>query len=208
MLTKGSLSRLKDLDWDFAGSLSDSPFSAVHWHPARMASQLATALIGVLSKPGDTVLDPFAGSGTALIEAQRLGRKAMGVDLNPIACQLIRAKTIAKDAVVIRRASRRLIADLEPTLIATPRRRETIVPTGVQAKWYTVRVRSDLSRIWEVVCASRGVARILGEASFQRFSYLCAGKHGIGAMYATTPLRSRTMQEMRSGNSAMSLSAS
>ena len=166
MLTRSSLSRLEDLDWDFTGSLSDSPFSAVHWHPARMASQIATALIGVLSKPGDTVLDPFAGSGTVLVEAQRLGRKAMGVDLNPIACQLIRAKTIAKDAVVIRRASKRLIADLEPTLIATPRRRETIVPTGVQSKWYTAHVRSDLSRIWQVVCASRGVARILGKASF------------------------------------------
>lgn len=35
------------------------------------------------SKPGDTVLDPFAGSGTTGIVAQRLGRDFIGIELNP-----------------------------------------------------------------------------------------------------------------------------
>ena len=35
------------------------------------------------TRPGDWVLDPFAGSGTTLIEARRLGRNALGVELQP-----------------------------------------------------------------------------------------------------------------------------
>ena len=38
------------------------------------------------TKPGDTVLDPFMGSGVVIIEAIKNNRKAIGVDLNPMAC--------------------------------------------------------------------------------------------------------------------------
>ncbi|EOU1807947.1 DNA adenine methylase [Clostridium perfringens] len=40
-----------------------------------------------------TLLDPFCGSGTILYEAQKLGMKTIGVDLNPIAITLSKAKT-------------------------------------------------------------------------------------------------------------------
>jgi 16S rRNA G966 N2-methylase RsmD len=45
------------------------------------------------TKPGDTVLDPFMGSGVVVIEALKNNRKAIGVDLNPIAC-IIASNTI------------------------------------------------------------------------------------------------------------------
>ena len=35
------------------------------------------------TKKGDWILDPFMGSGTSLIEAQRLGRNSIGIDLQP-----------------------------------------------------------------------------------------------------------------------------
>jgi DNA modification methylase len=40
-------------------------------------------LIGLVTKPGDIVLDPFAGSGTTLIACQRTGRRFIGVELEP-----------------------------------------------------------------------------------------------------------------------------
>src|SRR2546426_501078 len=102
MLSPHLISRLRKIDWDFAGSQSESPFSAIHWHPARFASQLPTTLIGLLSEPGQMVLDPFAGSGTTLVEAQRLSRRSIGIDLSPIACMIARAKTLALPASEIK----------------------------------------------------------------------------------------------------------
>src|SRR5881394_161623 len=49
-------------------------------HPARMAPDLAAALINDYTQPGDLVFDPLAGSGTTLVEAVHLGRNALGID--------------------------------------------------------------------------------------------------------------------------------
>ncbi|MCI0660765.1 MAG: site-specific DNA-methyltransferase, partial [Acidobacteria bacterium] len=53
-------------------------------YPARFSPQFAHELIQQFSQPGDTVLDPFMGGGTAIIEALSLGRRAIGVDLNSL----------------------------------------------------------------------------------------------------------------------------
>jgi hypothetical protein len=63
-----------------------------HSYPARMHPLTARRLIESLSRPGDVVLDPFCGSGTVLVEARLLGRRAIGVDLNPLAVRLARLK--------------------------------------------------------------------------------------------------------------------
>jgi hypothetical protein len=56
-------------------------------------------LIERLSSPGDVVHDPFAGSGTTLIEAARLGRIAFGSDINPMA-EVIIAPRIGPEVTV------------------------------------------------------------------------------------------------------------
>lgn len=52
-------------------------------HPTQKSLDLFKYLVGVSSNPGDTVFDPFAGSGTTLIAAYQLGRKALGCELDP-----------------------------------------------------------------------------------------------------------------------------
>src|SRR5262249_30043933 len=42
---------------------------------------------------GDTVVDPFCGSGTVLVEAMGLGRRALGVDASPLAVAIARTRT-------------------------------------------------------------------------------------------------------------------
>lgn len=45
--------------------------------------QLVRSLIHAHSRPGDTVLDPFVGTGTTYLEAKLMGRQAVGIDCNP-----------------------------------------------------------------------------------------------------------------------------
>ena len=69
-----------------------------HTYPARMHPATAARLVGAISGPGATVLDPFCGSGTVLVEAMIAGRRAVGTDLNPIAVRLATLKTTPRDA--------------------------------------------------------------------------------------------------------------
>ncbi|HJZ84673.1 MAG TPA: DNA methyltransferase [Polyangia bacterium] len=59
-----------------------------HVYPARMHPRVAAALVATFSAPGELVLDPFCGSGTVLAEAIAAGRRALGMDLNPLAALL------------------------------------------------------------------------------------------------------------------------
>lgn len=66
-----------------------------HSYPARMHPETAARLIASLSAAGGTVLDPFCGSGTVLVEARRLGRRGLGYDVNPLSRELCWLKTLA-----------------------------------------------------------------------------------------------------------------
>jgi len=57
-------------------------------YPPRVPRRLVERWVG----PGATVLDPFCGSGTTLVEAKLLGHPSIGIDLNPLAVALARAK--------------------------------------------------------------------------------------------------------------------
>jgi len=57
-----------------------------HQYFTKQASNVVSAYIEHYSKEGDTVLDPFCGTGVTAIEALRLNRKAIVADINPLAC--------------------------------------------------------------------------------------------------------------------------
>ena len=57
-------------------------------HPAPMPLGLAVELVLLTTWPGQTVLDPFAGSGTTLVAARRAGRPALGIELDIGYCAL------------------------------------------------------------------------------------------------------------------------
>lgn len=62
-------------------------------YPARFSPVLARTIIEHFTQPGDTVLDPFVGGGTSLVEARALGRNAIGVDISSLAIFISRVKT-------------------------------------------------------------------------------------------------------------------
>ena len=63
-----------------------------HEHPATFPYALAADHIRSWTNEGDLVLDPMAGSGTTLRAAVNLNRRAVGVEVNPDYCDLIRRR--------------------------------------------------------------------------------------------------------------------
>ena len=66
-------------------------------HPAPFPLELATRLVRMFSFTGDTVLDPFCGSGTTMIAALRADRNSIGVEIDPeyyrMAARFLKAET-------------------------------------------------------------------------------------------------------------------
>ena len=86
------IEKLAGLDWDFHGAKTSYLTHGLHPYPAKYIPQIPNALIQELSSVGETVLDIFCGSGTTLVEAQLLKRHSIGIDANPIACLISKAK--------------------------------------------------------------------------------------------------------------------
>lgn len=61
-------------------------------HPAVMPATLAQRCVRMTSRPGDFVLDPYAGSGTTLLAAQCLGRRWVGIELKPAFIDLMQRR--------------------------------------------------------------------------------------------------------------------
>lgn len=87
------INELSNRDWDFREADTQYLTHGLHPYPARMIPQIPHELIPIFTRKGDTVLDPFCGSGTVLVEAKLYGRNAIGVDINPLACLLAKGKT-------------------------------------------------------------------------------------------------------------------
>lgn len=82
-----------DYSWDYRGEKTKSHTHGIHTYPAMFIPQVARRLLEKYSKEGDTICDIFCGSGSALVESRLVGRNAYGIDLNPLAIFLAKAKT-------------------------------------------------------------------------------------------------------------------
>ena len=58
-------------------------------YPTQKPLALLERIINASSNPGDVVLDPFCGCGTAVVAAEKLGRKWIGIDITFIAMDLM-----------------------------------------------------------------------------------------------------------------------
>jgi site-specific DNA-methyltransferase (adenine-specific) len=61
------------MDWTYTGN---------KLHPTQKSVHILTPLIDSFTQPGALVLDPFAGSGSTCVAAQRTGRQYLGIELD------------------------------------------------------------------------------------------------------------------------------
>lgn len=58
-------------------------------HPAPFPLELAYRLVRMFSFVGDTILDPFCGSGTTMLAALKANRDSVGIEIDPVYCKMI-----------------------------------------------------------------------------------------------------------------------
>jgi site-specific DNA-methyltransferase (adenine-specific) len=68
-----------------------------HYHPTQKPVALMTWCIEKAGNPG-TILDPFAGSGTTLVAAKKLGRHFLGFEISPEYCEIARKRIALVEA--------------------------------------------------------------------------------------------------------------
>jgi hypothetical protein len=84
-----TLGRLFEVDAAMARALTHG----FHSYAGRMHPSIARGAVAAWSAPGDTIVDPFCGSGTVLVEAMAGGRASSGVDASPLAVAIARVRT-------------------------------------------------------------------------------------------------------------------
>ncbi len=108
-------------NWDFREADTKEGTHVIHSYPAMMIPPVARGLIDrlrALNPDAKTLLDPFCGAGTVLVEAARLGLAAWGNDLNPLALRIARARTTPIREQDLRTALTALEATLTPCALA------------------------------------------------------------------------------------------
>lgn len=94
-----SLEEVKEIfqkiDWGFESNDTTYLSHDIHPYPAKFIPHIPEIVIRYLTLPGETVWDPFGGSGTTALEALLQNRVCISTDLNPIASIIGKAKTTA-----------------------------------------------------------------------------------------------------------------
>lgn len=130
-----------DLTFSAAGNLYAT--HGLHAFAARCPPALVDWAIRHFSRPGETVLDPMSGSGTALVEACLLGRLARGADIDPLARLISKAKATPVDLAAFDKAASVVGRLLTETKLDDGWRPE--LPDW--GRWFRLDVAADLARL-------------------------------------------------------------
>jgi hypothetical protein len=130
-----------DLSWSEAELPERERTKHVHrLHPyhGKFIPQLVEVLLDRYLEPGDHVLDPFAGSGTTLVQALESGLDATGVDIASFNCLLMRVKTAPYDIAELGEELQDVAARIE----SLPRRGGRV--SGYLRDWYAAGAAGEL----------------------------------------------------------------
>jgi DNA methylase len=137
-----------DLSWSEAELPERERTKHVHrLHPyhGKFIPQLVEVLLERYLQPGDHVLDPFAGSGTTLVQALESGLDATGVDIASFNCLLMRVKTAPYDIAELGEELQDVAARIE----SLPRRAGRV--SGYLRDWYAAWSAGELLAFRELI---------------------------------------------------------
>ena len=131
----------RDLELDLSWSERELPerertkhVHRLHPYLGKFIPQLVEVLLGRYFAAGQHVLDPFAGSGTTLVQALESGLDAAGGDIAAFNCLLMRVKTARYNEFTLEKELRDAVARLEGQsgARAVPEQRQTLLRSGAR----------------------------------------------------------------------------
>jgi hypothetical protein len=117
----------------------------LHPYLGKFIPQLVEALLGRYVPRAGRVLDPFAGSGTTLVQALESGHGAVGVDIAAFNCLLMRVKTRKYDLFALESELRDVVRRVEAFDGEGP------AASGFAAEWYAPRAAAELLAFRELI---------------------------------------------------------
>jgi hypothetical protein len=159
-LTQEALYRELDLDLDLSWSERDLPerertkhVHRLHPYLGKFIPQLVEVLLERYFRPGQQVLDPFAGSGTTLVQALESGLDATGVDIAAFNCLLMEVKTRRHDLFSLEKEIRGACAALD--VFAPDAAGEPAAASPYLREWYAPQALAELLFFRDVVDDAR-----------------------------------------------------
>lgn len=150
-LMKNNEIKYKDESWDFKDSFTKYSNHGLHTYPAMMIPQVAKRLIQTYGKNAKVLLDPFMGSGTALLEAtlHKNFEEAYGIDINPLALLISKVKTTPIEPQVLLNEYNKLMKNIiENKKDVNFKQKEIEKPSFFNIKfWFKQQVITDLAII-------------------------------------------------------------
>ena len=135
----------------------------IHRYPAKFIPQIPRFCLDSFSRVGDTVLDPFMGSGTTLLESYILGRNCYGVDIHPLARMIAKVKTTPIDPVHLSSLADHLFARIKAD---EDDNGEWVPEIPNRDHWFRPEVLADLATIKKHVWRMR-------KGDYQDFFKIC-----------------------------------
>lgn len=89
-------------------------------HPAPYPLELASRLVQMFSFVGDTVLDPFCGTGTTMLAALKTGRNSLGVELDAAYCQMAASRLSNENTNLFGKAKLQIEIGPRPQMACVP----------------------------------------------------------------------------------------
>ena len=123
----------------------------IHRYPAKFIPQIPRFCMESYSKVGDTILDPFVGSGTTLLEAYISGRDSMGIDIHPLARLIAKVKTSPIDPEGLGAIAERVLTDIRADEASNA---DWIPEIPNREHWFRPNVLRELAtikkRVWQI----------------------------------------------------------
>lgn len=138
-----SIAKLSKISWEFQNANTREATHGYHPFHGKFIPQIPKTIIEHLTKPGDTVLDPFCGSGTALVEANILNRKSIGTDIAPIAVLVSKVKTTYIETEELATEIKKI------EKMVFQKTAKSVIPDFPNKDiWYNERTLKELGNIW------------------------------------------------------------